>query len=223
MDCLNELRAKAESLVSDEPTRRPTWAPRLFIAPELTMLLIEMGWLTGDENADARLWARFTDPRRGTVECEGFELRAGEEHSGKMIFYAQYFDKAAVIENLQQHLETVTDPNIRERLEYGLKVTGSKAGGWTFGPRYRVWNPERKSKLERIVELGRERVLEFAGAPDKQMREAGRFYGHCCICGKSLTDPISIELGIGPECRHKLHVTPSGALGPWIIGGSNAA
>jgi hypothetical protein len=25
--------------------------------------------------------------------------------------------------------------------------------------------------------------------------------GYCCKCGKLLTDPISIEMGIGPNCR----------------------
>jgi hypothetical protein len=43
-------------------------------------------------------------------------------------------------------------------------------------------------------------VLDFIGAPDVQMQAAGRLWGHCCICGKELTDPISLERGIGPEC-----------------------
>lgn len=36
-----------------------------------------------------------------------------------------------------------------------------------------------------------------------------RFYrralvGHCTICGRELTDPGSVELGIGPDCAEKL-------------------
>lgn len=27
--------------------------------------------------------------------------------------------------------------------------------------------------------------------------------GKCCCCGRALTDPLSIELGIGPICREK--------------------
>lgn len=27
--------------------------------------------------------------------------------------------------------------------------------------------------------------------------------GRCCRCGRTLTDPTSISLGIGPECREK--------------------
>lgn len=29
--------------------------------------------------------------------------------------------------------------------------------------------------------------------------------GRCCRCGRTLTDPTSIELGIGPECRSKVN------------------
>ena len=31
----------------------------------------------------------------------------------------------------------------------------------------------------------------------------GKLYGFCCMCGKTLTDETSIELGIGPICRGK--------------------
>jgi hypothetical protein len=35
-----------------------------------------------------------------------------------------------------------------------------------------------------------------------KMQHAGR----CCRCAKTLTDPDSIELGIGPECRKKMGI-----------------
>jgi uncharacterized protein DUF6011 len=53
---------------------------------------------------------------------------------------------------------------------------------------------------QRALELARARVLEFVGAPDAQMMTAARLWGHCCICGKALTDPVSLERGIGPDC-----------------------
>jgi len=59
---------------------------------------------------------------------------------------------------------------------------------------------ERQQQHGRVLELARLRVLDFIGAPDVQMQLAGRLWGHCCICGKELTDPISLERGIGPEC-----------------------
>jgi hypothetical protein len=36
-----------------------------------------------------------------------------------------------------------------------------------------------------------------------------------------LTDPVSVELGIGPECRHKFHMSVPQAPGAWTIGGSD--
>ena len=32
--------------------------------------------------------------------------------------------------------------------------------------------------------------------------------GKCSYCSRTLTDPRSIELGIGPECRKRLAITP---------------
>jgi hypothetical protein len=60
---------------------------------------------------------------------------------------------------------------------------------------------KRKHELQhRAVELARVRVLDFLGAADAQMQEAARLCGHCAICFRELTDPISLEKGIGPEC-----------------------
>lgn len=28
---------------------------------------------------------------------------------------------------------------------------------------------------------------------------------HCCVCGKKLVDSISVQLGIGPDCRHHVN------------------
>ena len=60
----------------------------------------------------------------------------------------------------------------------------------------------RQHLRNRVVELGRDRVLDFAGAPGVQMALASRLWGHCFNCGKELTDPISLERGIGPDCLH---------------------
>lgn len=31
--------------------------------------------------------------------------------------------------------------------------------------------------------------------------------GSCCYCHRELTDPVSVEIGIGPKCRSKLTAT----------------
>ena len=60
----------------------------------------------------------------------------------------------------------------------------------------------RQQLWVRAVELARDRVLDFAGRPGVQMSMASRLWGHCFNCGKALTDPVSLERGIGPECLH---------------------
>jgi hypothetical protein len=62
---------------------------------------------------------------------------------------------------------------------------------------------QQHAKLRnQVLQLAQQRVLEFVGAPDAQMQAAARLWGHCCICSKALTDPISLERGIGPDCLH---------------------
>jgi Family of unknown function (DUF6011) len=58
----------------------------------------------------------------------------------------------------------------------------------------------RQHVRERAVELAKTRVLDFAGAPGAQMQMAGRLCGQCFNCFRELTDPISLERGIGPDC-----------------------
>lgn len=77
--------------------------------------------------------------------------------------------------------------------------------------------------LNREIPLHFETSEKFKGDPDSsrffeqffiavteygQMPANLEFYhaGACCRCGRTLTDPTSIELGIGPECRAKMGV-----------------
>jgi hypothetical protein len=39
---------------------------------------------------------------------------------------------------------------------------------------------------------------------EDQAKAFGKLYGRCVVCGRTLTDEESIELGIGPVCRAKL-------------------
>jgi Large polyvalent protein associated domain 29/Family of unknown function (DUF6011) len=54
---------------------------------------------------------------------------------------------------------------------------------------------------QRALELARARVSEFVGRPDTEMMTAARLWGCCRICAKVLTDPVSLERGIGPDCH----------------------
>ena len=74
----------------------------------------------------------------------------------------------------------------------------------------------RNQQRSRLLELARERVIEFGGGDDtvmmSQMTAGARVTGACCICGAVLTDPVSVEYGIGPICRTK-HVA---AINEWV-------
>jgi len=38
----------------------------------------------------------------------------------------------------------------------------------------------------------------------EQAKEYGALYGTCCVCGRTLTNEVSIEAGIGPICAGRL-------------------
>jgi hypothetical protein len=81
---------------------------------------------------------------------------------------------------------------------------------------------QRHQLRQRAVELAKRRVLEFAGAPGAQMQAAGRLSGHCFNCFRELTDPISLERGIGPDClENKVRFIRWAVLEayslPWIV------
>lgn len=58
------------------------------------------------------------------------------------------------------------------------------------------WFPIRDTPAEIL-----ETLQKLAADPDGYMRERGRETGICCCCGRTLTNKLSIELGIGPICR----------------------
>ena len=58
-------------------------------------------------------------------------------------------------------------------------------------------DPVLKAALWGVVSRLRE------GEAEEVFAEYGRAFGVCCMCGRELTDPESVALGIGPVCRSK--------------------
>jgi hypothetical protein len=98
-----------------------------------------------------------------------------------------------------------------------FETTRGADGGWSSGPKWlppKTNIPEWKEHARtaeagwaaryplavRVVELAAARVADFAGHADEQMRIGGVLTGTCACCGRMLTDPVSVERGIGPEC-----------------------
>lgn len=97
-----------------------------------------------------------------------------------------------------------------------LGVAERAFGGFTFTPKYdldwrdrfvprKVWRDSRVADRHtpRQVEKGVKTMLWLA-----RQVETGRFTihpsGNCAHCGRKLTEPESIESGLGPICRSKL-------------------
>jgi len=78
------------------------------------------------------------------------------------------------------------------RRDLWVTVDGEFAGGIDANGRFKAkfgspaWLPETLAQL--------------AANPEKETRMYGRKTGECCCCGRQLTDPKSVEAGIGPIC-----------------------
>ncbi len=192
---LVDLAVKETSLQREtSPDRRPTFAPPIPFSPEMDSALKRLKLLDPKlefEPGYGRLWAVWESPERANGKCQGFNLRAGKAQDGVMLVQIR---------------------------------PGS--GGWWTGPRWtapRLFLSHRmyenqigiqelhyETSKERFLinselrELGIAEILKFAEAPEEVMLAGARIAGICCRCGRPLTDPTSMALGIGPECIHHL-------------------
>jgi hypothetical protein len=76
-----------------------------------------------------------------------------------------------------------------------------------------IYNPENHqvrltAKSKYTEETAPVKVIRWAIKQVAEGKELPTGYsvkheGKCCCCGRALTDPLSIELGIGPICREK--------------------
>jgi hypothetical protein len=161
---------------------------------------------------------RFSKHALSGITCRGFQLYAGAERQNSLsiLFEAQKDAKGwrfgpggrlcGYSESRHPNdrkWETLTrsriglqelDPKEAERL--AKEIAALEAEDLKLAEAFHAKQRQRA----RIRELARLRVLDFAGAPDAQMQLAGRLCGHCFVCFKELTDPISLERGIGPDC-----------------------
>jgi hypothetical protein len=59
-------------------------------------------------------------------------------------------------------------------------------------------------KVRECSEDQEKRIIEASVNPKESAIKYGRMLGACSVCGKTLKDPESIELGIGPICAGKM-------------------
>lgn len=82
-----------------------------------------------------------------------------------------------------------------------VKVIVNQGGEFTDTRRAAILNP--KSSAARVDEKYRLAVETLASDPKAAAVAFGMNTGRCCICGRTLTDPSSIEAGIGPVCASR--------------------
>jgi hypothetical protein len=151
------------------------------------------------------------------IACRGFELHAGSERgpSAAILFEAQraqsgewrfgpneyrstfdpyYGPRAHEWRKLIGRRELANDSSEIDKLTREIAEIDAKDLEGQRAKRL------REDLRQGVIELARARVLDFAGAPGLQMQAASRLWGRCFNCGKELTDPISLERGIGPDC-----------------------
>jgi hypothetical protein len=175
----------------NSPDRRPTFAPPIPFSKELIDALERLKSLDSKiefEPGYGRLWAVWESPKKAHGKCKGFDLLVGKVRQGQAI----------------------------------VTIRPGVGGSWWTGPKWSVpslyltesmgesqiavqekdYNKHKERFLlnSELRELGIAEILKFAGAPYEVMLAGARFAKICCCCGRELTDPTSMALGIGPEC-----------------------
>jgi hypothetical protein len=94
----------------------------------------------------------------------------------------------------------VLDPGDHTRMRYARRTTRGHL---------ELWPP-----IARIPGLadGPGILAEIESDPDAAAARFDALATDCCICGRTLTDPLSKTLGIGPECRQDVGDTALAVL-----------
>lgn len=86
-------------------------------------------------------------------------------------------------------------------LQYHISLDNTRVGYFDFakGDTLFAYTREDHSLIQSLVDGAR------YGSPDPNIEVYHT--GNCSYCGRELTDPVSVHIGIGPICRSKLAVT----------------
>lgn len=80
-----------------------------------------------------------------------------------------------------------------------VQVWVGKRGGWKL-------YMQASDDLGEVADWAKKRLLieKIAADPEAASRRYGKELGKCGVCGRTLTNDLSRELGIGPVCRSRL-------------------
>jgi hypothetical protein len=92
----------------------------------------------------------------------------------------------------------VLDPADHARMRYARRTTRGQL---------EVWPP-----IDRTRPGDREVLAAVESDPDAAAARFDALGTACCVCGRTLTDPLSKTIGIGPECRQDVGDTALAVL-----------
>lgn len=100
--------------------------------------------------------------------------------------------------------DPVTEPGMYRKDGVVFRVRVSRNTGNLYAMRYR---PEVAGKAtQRFLYVPG--IIRTLSASDRlsldEAKALGHEFGQCCVCGADLTDPKSVEAGIGPVCAKRV-------------------
>ena len=174
---LSSLVTMAHELAEQATTRRPSFAPPI----PFVMTLHRPAERVGEQVATgARLWAAFSSPRHGPCRLHSFRVRAGKTHDGDWLadLVPAGEDGFFRVSSLRFSKKAID----RDRRQAALDANVA----------------EIEMRLEALAAVIKRDRMEGL----RQAALAAQL-GICLCCGRALTDPVSVQLQIGPECRGK--------------------
>lgn len=125
---------------------------------------------------------------------------------------APVVDVSRVVTSLTKAKQTLLNPKMRllggeNAFEFSLAPAFGKNAGAVYvkqGETYlgKIANDRFQKSRDCSNELEQD-ILTACSDPEKAAVAYGQKFGNCSCCGRLLTNPESIELGIGPICREK--------------------
>lgn len=148
-------------------------------------------------------WGKLTDGQLAAAErCAARDMQRGKT-SAQPKAVGNAFAAKNLHEVMQRHTTFRADRLRLSRrnqdqlvwIKFGEDLVGKIDNGLVV--LFKAADPNRDA----IVAL----IREFDANPIGAAMKYGKLSGTCCSCGRDLTDPESIELGIGPVCRGRFN------------------
>jgi len=150
------------------------------------------------EWARAQKWSAFAMSIADTF-AKGKGLSDRQESAIRAMFAKQVAKPVAPV----APAEPVTEAGMYRKAGVVFRVKQARQGRNFYALRY---VPEALVKADRFVyEAGAIRRLSPADRLTLDEAKAlGHHFGICCVCGAELSDPKSVEAGIGPVCAKRV-------------------